>query len=391
MTRTRGQRSPLIATILMLALVLTACGGTDDPAGDGGDGAATEEAPTAEPAAPTTPEQDTTTATEPGGEETGGGDVAAGGTEGDVCQGQDGEGRLVGFGNLGESVPFAVLVREGIERVAEQCNVEISNADNALDPQIALDNARTFVQRGVEGVVEFQVDGDASGAICDILGDLPVIAIDIPHEECAVFMGANNRVAGELTGQGAGEAAQEMWDCEIDQIVTFEGFASGQVSIDRLNGSIAGLESVCPDLEYGNYEEWSPDVPDSIITRLDADRTDPAFQMGRDYLTAHPDADNIVALCLNEDACIGFHSAVEGAGRSGQVILASNGADPSAHDLIRNDENYAGATAFFPERYGELVIPNIIRMMNGEEPASDPLLIDHVFIDDENIDEYYPQ
>lgn len=318
-------------------------------------------------------------------------DQAADGELPEVCDGQDGEGRLVGFGNLGESVPFAVLVREGIERVAAECNVEILNADNQLDPSVALENARTFANRGVDGVIEFQVDGDASDAICEALPDVPVIAIDIDHPECAVFMGANNREAGEITGQGAGELANEMWDCEIDQIVTFEGFASGQVSVDRLNGAVAGVQEICPDLNYGDFEDWSPTQADSIVTRIDADRTDPAFTKGRDFLTANPEADNIVALCLNEDACIGFHSAVQEAGRDGQVIFASNGADPTGHDLIREDPMYAGATGFFPERYGELLIPNIIRMMNGEEPESDPLLMDHVFIDGENIDEYYPE
>jgi ribose transport system substrate-binding protein len=307
-----------------------------------------------------------------------------------ICQGQDGEGRSVGFGNLGESVPFAVLVREGIEKVADQCNLEIINADNQLDPQRALENARTFVTQGAEGIIEFQVDSGIAEAICDIAEDRPMIAIDIPHEPCAVFMGADNRGAGEMTGNGAGELAKQRWNCEIDAIVTFEGFASGEPSIDRLNGSIAGVEQVCPDLEYGNYDDWGETVPDSIVTRIDADRTEPAFTKGRDWLTANPDADQIVALCLNEDSCLGFHSAVEQAGRSGEVIFASNGADPSGHDLIRGDENYAGATAFFPERYGELVVPNIIRMLNGEDPEADPLLMEHVFITAENIDEYYP-
>lgn len=321
--------------------------------------------------------------------ETSGNDAA--GSLPEVCQGQDGEGRRIGFANLGESVPFAVLVREGIQKVAEQCNLEVLAVDNELDPQQALENARNFAAQNVDGVIEFQVDSDISDALCGILGDRPVIAIDIPQEPCAVFAGADNRAAGELTGEGAGELAMERWDCEIDQIVTFEGFASGDPSVQRLNGSLAGLQQVCPDLEYGDFEEWAQTVPDSIITRIDADRTEPAFNEGRDWLTAHPDADQVVALCLNEDACLGFHSAVEQAGRAGEVIFASNGADPSAHDLMRNDENYAGATGFFPEKYGELVVPNIIRMMNGEEPESDPLLMEHVFINADNIDEYYPQ
>lgn len=308
----------------------------------------------------------------------------------EVCQGQDGQGRRVGFANLGESVPFAVLVREGMERVAEQCDVALLSADNELDPQRALDNVRTFTAQGVEALVEFQVDAGIAEAICDLAGDRPVIAIDIPHEPCATFMGADNRGAGEITGGGAGELAKQKWNCEIDAVVTFEGFASGEPSIQRLNGSIAGLAKACPDLEYGNFDEWAETVPDSIVTRIDADRTEPAFGKGRDWLTAHPTADQVVALCLNEDACLGFHSAVEQAGREGQVIFASNGADPSAHDLIRDDEFYAGATGFFPEDYGELVIPNIVRMMNGDEPEADPLLMEHTFITADNIDTVYP-
>lgn len=309
---------------------------------------------------------------------------------GDLCEGQDGEGRTVGFANLGESVPFAVLVREGIESVADECNLNIVNADNELSGEVALDNARNFVAQGVDGVIEFQVIGDVSDAICEILEGLPVIAIDIAHPECAVFMGANNRVAGEINGEGAGKVVQEMWDCEIDRIITFEAFGVGQVNIDRLNGSVAGLQSVCPDNNYGDFEDWAPTHPDTILTRLDADRTDPAFEQGRDWLTANPDAERIVALCINEDTCTGFHAAVEAAGRSGQVIFGSNGADPSAHDLIRNDPYYAGASAFFPERYGELLVPNIIRMMNGEEPTADPLLVEHLFINEDNIDDWYP-
>lgn len=378
MTRKRLQ---LLGTLMAATVALTACAGTDDT--DAGDDAAAQ-GDAAEDAGSDDAADE--------GDDAGGDDAAdGGGTElAEVCDGQDGQGRTVGFANIGESIPFAVLVREGIEEVAADCNVEIVNADNELDPQKALANARNFATQGVDGAILFQVDQSIAPAICDILGDIPVIAIDIQHEPCAVFMGANNRVAGEMTGAGAGALADEMWDCEVDAIVTFEGFASGQVNIDRLNGSIAGLQSVCRDLEYGDFEDWDPNEEGSIITRLDADRTDPAFQKGTDWLTANPDADNIVALCLNEDSCIGFHSAVENAGRSGEVIFASNGADPTGHDAIAEDPMYAGATGFFPERYGELLIPNIIRMMDGEEPASDPLLMEHVFITGQNINEFYP-
>jgi ribose transport system substrate-binding protein len=376
----RGVGARMMTAFAALAFVLAACGGNDVAEEDAPDADEVEEDAADDEAAG---EEDE----EAAGEEDG--DDAAAGAD-DLCEGQDGEGRTVGFANLGESVPFAVLVREGIEQVAAECNLNIVNADNELSGEVALDNARNFVAQGVDGVIEFQVIGDVSGAVCEILEGLPVIAIDIAHPECAVFMGANNRVAGEINGEGTGQVVQEMWDCEVDRIITFEAFGVGQVNIDRLNGSIAGLQTVCPDNNYGDFEDWAPTHPDTILTRLDADRTDPAFEQGRDWLTANPDAEKIVALCINEDTCTGFHAAVQAAGRDGQVIFGSNGADPSAHDLIRDDPYYAGASAFFPERYGELLVPNIIRMMNGEDPTADPLLVEHLFINADNIDEWYP-
>lgn len=373
----RGWRALLLAVVG--ALVLTACSsdGDDDPAAD----EPTEEATSDGGDDGTDEEEDT-------GDDEGdeGEDTTA---MPEVCQGQDGSGLTVGFGNLGESVPFAVTVREGIERVADECGLEIVNADNQLDPQIAQDNARNFMTQGVDGVIEFQVVGDISASLCEILGDTPVIAIDIDHPECAVFMGADNRTAGELAGEGVGQVAQERWGCEVDRIVTFEGFGVGDVNVARMNGSIAGLQSVCPDLELGDFEEWSPEVADSIITRLDADRVDPAFEQGRDFLTANPDADQIVALCINDDSCLGFLSAVEEAGREGQVLFGSQGADQSVWETVAGNEDYIGSTAYFPERYGELLVPNIIRMINGEGPESDPLLVDHEFLTSENIGDYY--
>lgn len=365
---TRQQRSAgVIASVAMVALIAAGCGDGDDEPAATDDGDTVEDADVDDDADDEEP--------------------AAAGDE--RCEGQDGEGRTVGFGNLGEAVPFAVLVREGIEEVGSECNLNIVNADNELDPQAALDNARNFVAQGVDGVIQFNVHGDISEAVCEILEGLPVIAIDIAHPECAVFMGADNRGAGEIGGQGMGAVVEELWDCEVDRIVSFEAFGVGQVNIDRLNGQIGGLVSVCPDLDVGDFEDWAPTHPDTIITRLDADRTDPAFDQGRDWLTANPDAERIVAVCINDDACIGFHAAVEAAGRSGQVIFASQGADPTSWDLIRDDQYFAGSVAYFPERYGELLVPNIIRMMNGEAPASDPLLMDHVLITAENLDEFY--
>ena len=286
-------------------------------------------------------------------------------------------------------MPFAVSVREGIEEVAEECNVEVVNADNALDPQIAVDNARLFITQEVDGIIEFNVHGNIADSICEIVGDTPMLAVDIAHPNCSGFMGANNRQAGEIGGEAAGAVAKEMWDCQIDAIVTHEAPGVGQVNIDRLNGLIAGVQTMCPDVDYGDFEEWSMDGTD-LITRLDSDRVDPGFEKGRDWLTANQDKEHIIALCINDDSCLGMLAAVQESGRDDQVIFASQGADSSVWSEIRTNPMYAGSTAYFPEFYGRYLIPNIIRMVNGEE-VEDPILIEHLAITADNIDEYYPE
>lgn len=307
----------------------------------------------------------------------------------EVCEGQDGSGLKIGVTTTADTQEFAVTVREGIEDVAAECNLDTIAADNELDPQKVIENMRNFAAQDVDGAVIFNAQRDVADAVCDTLGDRPSIAIDIPHP-CSVFVGQDNRSAGELGGERVGEFVKERWDCDVDQIVTFEAFAVGQVNVDRMNGQIAGLQKVCPDLEYGSFEDWSDSHPDSIITRHDGITLDESLEDGRSYLAAHPDADHIVSFSLNSDANLGFVSAVQQAGREGQVIYGSMGESQSVFEEICANENYAGVTAFFPDKYGEIIVPAILRMIDGEE-VEGPLYIDNVFLSADNIAEHYPE
>lgn len=312
--------------------------------------------------------------------------------EGDVCQGQDGSGLKVGFANLGGGIPFTQQVEEGIASVAEECNLELVIADNNFDGQTAIDNARNFVTQEVDGVIEFQIDAGLESAVCAELGDIPVIAIDIAHPSCATFMGADNQLAGELGGAGLGAYAEENWDCDIDLIVSLENFVVGDVNVARVNGLIRGITQVCPDVAVGDFEEWSPEVGgDSVIVRCDCGGTnDTAFPLFRDILTANPDAEHIAVVSLNDDMGLAAMAAAEEAGRLESLAIASQGADATVHETVRTVPQYVGSTAYFPENYGTYLVPAIIQMINGEE-VPDPILIEHVFIDATNIDEFYPE
>ena len=47
-----------------------------------------------------------------------------------VCQGYDGTGITVGYGDLTAGIPFVTQVLDNLMEVAEACNVEVLYADN---------------------------------------------------------------------------------------------------------------------------------------------------------------------------------------------------------------------------------------------------------------------
>jgi ABC-type sugar transport system substrate-binding protein len=49
-----------------------------------------------------------------------------------------------------------------------------------------------------------------------------------------------------------------------------------------------------------------------------------------------------------------------------------------------------GTTASLPEKYGEKIIPVLIRMMKGEQVPK-AFYTDHVFLTRDNVKQYYPQ
>ncbi|MGH2451512.1 MAG: sugar ABC transporter substrate-binding protein, partial [Candidatus Limnocylindria bacterium] len=287
-----------------------------------------------------------------------------------------GDGLNLGFIALGDQVPFSKLVTDGMREAADQAGAELVVCDSRLDGQRALDCARNFKTQGVEGYLNFQVDQALSEAICKAGPDVPVIAVDITQEPCQVsFMGAANEFAGIIAGQAMGEFAKREWDCDYDAYVSLESTASVDANRARMGGYRKGFQSVCPG-ELKNERV------------LDADRTDAARTKMTDTLTALPGQKRIVVVAINDDGILGAIAAAKTAGREGDIYVSGQGADPSAWCEIKNNPNWVADAAYFPERYGEIGIPYLIRAVKGEEIPED-LLVPHELVNADNIDEHY--
>ncbi len=296
--------------------------------------------------------------------------------------GAGGKRYKIGFANLTEDIPFAVRVREGIEAAAKKAgNVDLVIADNKLDGATALANADNFLTQGVQGVIEFQTDEKFGKVIMDKMKakGIPVIAIDIPMPG-ATFFGVDNPVAGQMAGKGLGNWIKKNWDGKVDALIMLELPQSGPVPAARLKGQRDGLESVIGA------------IPEAKVKHLDSKNTlEEARKLVSDTLTTLPDAKHIAVVCINDDTASGAIAAAEAAGRKTDLaIVAVDGSDRGREQIRKADSPQVGTTASFPEKYGEKIVPALLKAIDGEKlPAK--FYTTHVFLTRDNMDKYYPQ
>ena len=284
----------------------------------------------------------------------------------------------IGYISLGDSVPFVKLVSDGIKKAAADAGQELLFCDSEIDAAKALSCAQNLKVQGAQGMLNFQVFQDSSPEICTAYGDVPTIAIDIIQPPCQIaFMGANNREAGRLGGAKLGEYAKTNWDCDITAYVSLESTAAGAANTDRMGGWRDGFREFC-------------EIPADKERILDgADRTDPALEQVTNLLGALP-GNRIIVVAINEDGILGAIGAANTLGRQTDLYYGGQGTDPSIWKDVACNPNYIASVAYFPERYGELLIPNMVKALQGETIPTE-IFTEHVVVNKDNIRDIYPE
>lgn len=284
----------------------------------------------------------------------------------------------IGYISLGDSVPFVKLVSDGIKEAATAAGQELLFCDSEIDAAKALACAQNLKVQGAEGVLNFQVFQDSSPEICAAYDSVPTIAIDIIQPPCQIaFMGANNREAGRLGGAKIGEYAKTEWDCDYTAYVSLESTAAGAANTDRMGGWRDGFQEFCP-------------IDPAKERILDgADRTDPALEQMTNLLGALP-GERIIVVAINEDGILGAIGAANTLGRQTDLYYGGQGTDPSIWKDVACNPNYIASVAYFPERYGTLLIPNMVAALEGET-IPEEIFTEHIVINKDNIREIYPE
>ena len=130
--------------------------------------------------------------------------------------------------------------------------------------------------------------------------------------------------------------------------------------------------------------EWSKAVMVDSGSTMDEAETAMA-----DILATYPADNNIIVFCLNDQVAAGVQSAASIADRwdPDKWMVMSQGLDELGKELII-EGIIDGDSAYFPEKYGEYLIPGALAYMYGN-PVPAYMFMENIIITPDNINEYF--
>ena len=286
----------------------------------------------------------------------------------------------IGFANLQRDIVFCQRVEKGLLDNAALAGVDLLVSDNRLDGATALSNAQSFIQRGVDAAIEFQTDANFGPIIMKAFDDAEtkVTAIDIPMGG-ATFFGANNPRSGFMGGSYLAQAAIALKGLDTVRkgyLVVGELPHSGAIPMMRTNGEAAGFLATVKDFPPGQ------------VIKIDTKNTlQESFAQMTNILPRIPPGVPIMVTAINDQSASGMLRAAKQAGREDDVVAVGMGADET--ETLVNEPRFVASVGYFPERYGNYLLPIALMHLAGKEvPPS--VLVNHVMISKANVCDYYP-
>ena len=273
---------------------------------------------------------------------------------------------------------FSLDVTASLQAAAAREHVDLITVNNRYSAQQALVNADLLIRERVSLVMEFQTYERVAPVVAAkfLEAQIPVIAIEIPHPG-ATYFGANNYQAGLIGGRALGRWAKENWNGEVQEIVMLGLPIAGALLELRTSGMLAGLREVLrnPDLipvvhldGKGGFER-NLEVMRRLLRRSRGKRR---------LVGAVNDVAALAALAAFEEAGVSEHCAVMG----------QNGIREARRELRRPGTRLVGTVAFFPERYGDDLLPLALTVLQGKAvpPA---VFVKHQLLTPKTVDLFY--
>ncbi|MBS1812437.1 MAG: substrate-binding domain-containing protein [Acidobacteria bacterium] len=285
----------------------------------------------------------------------------------------------LGFAAQTTDSEFSREVSQSLHHAAAREHIQLIAVDNRYSPKMALRNADLLIKEGVALVLEFQTYEHVAPIISSkfIEANIPVIAIEIPHPG-ATYFGADNYRAGVIGGQALGRWAKENWEGQIEAVLMLELPIAGSLPQLRITGTLAGLSETLSGMNT------------RLVTHLDGKgEFEKSLDVVRRYLRRTPPKRTLIA-AVNDPSALGALRAFEEAGRGHLcAVMGQNATRDAREELRRPNTRLIGSVAYFPERYGEELIPMALSILQ-KKPVPASVFVKHQLITPKNISLIYP-
>src|ERR1700735_788391 len=284
----------------------------------------------------------------------------------------------IGFAAQGDS-EFSREVVKSMEKAAAREHVHLITVNNRYSAREALRNADLLIKERVDLVLEFQTYERVAPVIASkfLEANTPVIAIEIPHPG-ATYFGANNYKAGLIGGKALGRWAREHWDSKVDQLLLLELPIAGSLLELRITGFADGLRAELPSIA---------NVP--VVHLNGRGDFEQVLEVVRQYLRRSPPRRTLIGT-VNDICALAALRAFDEIGASEKcAVVGQNAVRESRNELRRPGTRLVGTVAYFPERYGDEIIPLAIGILQKRSVPS-TVFVKHQLITPRNVDLVYP-
>jgi len=299
------------------------------------------------------------------------------------------KGKVVGFANALGALPFCAHVEAGIKKQIALAGGDLERGwigmDNQYNPAVALRNAAAMLSRRPDIFIQYQLDPMTNSVIAAKFGEakIPILAIDLAIPGAPV-VGTNNYTVATRAGHAMAGLIRDKWGGwnNVDLVVIMRIPLTEHLML-RAEGVVDALAE-----EFGIDAKTDPGIVRSQGGIGDLGQAKAAMEK---VLTAHPDAMRIAMTSANEQTMAGFIAAMKEAGRwdPANKIIVTIGVDELGQSLIRDGSSDAGV-AFFPEHYGEYLVPAVAALLTGN-PVPPAVFVQNEVVTLANIDRWYPK
>jgi len=291
----------------------------------------------------------------------------------------EGEARTfkIGMANFSQCCPYFIGMNNAVlEEAKAYPNITIISTDADGDAAKFQSDIEDLIAQGIDGIVISGAWLEEAPAALDALAaeGIPTVLVDRQFGKGSSgsytsYIGPDNYTIGVQDGEyiadrlgGEGVVAQLRG-----------GPADNSIGLNRSNGMISVVEkypgiTVVTAPDYGG---WSADGGIALM---------------EDLLAGNPKIDAV--FCENDSMCLGAQTAIADAGRSDEMFLVGVDGETAALEAIINGTNYGATGLNNSDQIGRAAFNRLMAILAGATPEKDTYLPSPLITED-NVMQFY--